>query len=191
MAMELLQQIRDAEARAEQTIVQTRQKAAEKIAQAHKLIAEKLEKLRKGRSERITQAVDQAKGQAQQQAKKISQNGKKYAQQMLQTAQGQIAAAVDLDVGIGFQEDGNPLYCDGNKESVLAGDGGDSLGTMQINSKVHGLALEFEKNVRVGVSLLIGGYNYEDKKFVPTGMSYSGWTRALRSYNGLVSVGNN
>ncbi len=62
MAMELLQQIRDAEARAEQTIAQTRRKAAEKIAQANKLIAEKLEQLRKGRSERITQAVDQAKG---------------------------------------------------------------------------------------------------------------------------------
>ena len=98
MAMELLQQIRDAEARAEQIIAQTRQQAAAKIAQAHKIIAEKLDRLRKSRSGRIAQAVEQAKDQAQQHAKKISQDGKQSAQQMLKKAKDQIATAVDLVV---------------------------------------------------------------------------------------------
>ena len=98
MAMELLQQIRDAEARAEQIIAQTRQQAAAKIGQAHKLIAEKLDCLRKSHAGSIAQAVEQAKEKAQQQAKKISQDGKQSAQQMLKKAKEQIATAVDLVV---------------------------------------------------------------------------------------------
>ena len=52
-----------AEARAEQTFAQTSKQAAEKIAQSHNLIAEKLDQLRKSRSGRIAQAVEQAWGE--------------------------------------------------------------------------------------------------------------------------------
>ncbi|MEK6840891.1 MAG: hypothetical protein AABX79_02975, partial [Nanoarchaeota archaeon] len=109
------------------------------------------------------------------------------------------------------QENENPLYCDGNKNTVLGGDGGGSLGIMQINTKVHTNvdATDFEDNVNYGLDLLIDGYNsipfsynchmpegypsfgiiaLDSSGFPPAGtfekIPYSGWKRAIRNYNG-------
>jgi len=90
--------------------------------------------------------------------------------------------------------EGNPLYCDGNKDEVLAGDesSGSSLGIMQINTKAHpGVdAADFEENVNYGIDYLILGYNRDSKTFTCTDKSYSGWARALRNYNGWGCTGN-
>ena len=79
-------------------------------------------------------------------------------------------AMVESDIRhcIKTQENGNPLYCDGIKSSVLGGDAesGGSFGVMQINSAAHPDAFSsspnvysFEENVNYGLDHLIDGYN--------------------------------
>ncbi len=87
----------------------------------------------------------------------------------------------------------NPLYCEGDSSALISGDAFDSLGIMQINTKVHTNinVSNFEENVNYGIDLLISGYNAQSMQFTCTGASYSGWARALRNYNGLGCNGNN
>ena len=99
------------------------------------------------------------------------------------------------------QVDENPLYCNGDTNKVLGGDSGNSLGVMQINSLVHkGTDLtNFETNANYGIGLLTAGYSSTAKVYncyrasTFTGpvrdadfskVSYSGWQRSLRLYNG-------
>jgi len=89
---------------------------------------------------------------------------------------------------------GNPLYCDGDRDELIAGDGGDSLGVMQINTQVHSNVdvADFEENVNKGIDLLIQNYNpsekiyecYEQTEGDFVLVNYKGWKRALRAYNG-------
>ncbi len=84
----------------------------------------------------------------------------------------------------GPYENNNPLYCENNKAEILAGDEGTSLGIMQINKNVHGEKLNFDENVNFGINLLINNHVSSSKEYVCNGKTYSGWTRALRGYNG-------
>jgi len=84
----------------------------------------------------------------------------------------------------GPYENNNPLYCENNKAEILGGDEGASLGIMQINENVHGEKLNFEENVNFGINLLINNHASSSKEYVCNGKTYSGWTRALRGYNG-------
>lgn len=93
-------------------------------------------------------------------------------------------------------EKNNPLYCDGDANNVKAtiSPKEDSLGVMQINTKVHNVKAEFFKdNVEYALkNVLIEGYNnYKNGRiFTPTGKEYSGWQAALRAYNGWGENGN-
>ena len=98
MAMELLQQIREAEREAEQIAARARQNGADRVFEAHKAAADKLDVLRKSRSGRISESVEQARGRAQAQAEKIRQEGKASAEALVGGAEKQTAAAVDLVV---------------------------------------------------------------------------------------------
>jgi len=90
-----------------------------------------------------------------------------------------------------FQEDGDPLYCENNFGETLAGDGGDSLGTMQINTAEHQInAVDFETNIRSGVQILVDGYDSDSRTYICNSESYSGWRRALRQYNGWPTTDN-
>jgi hypothetical protein len=102
-----------------------------------------------------------------------------------------------------------PLYCDYIPVFVLSvdSDSGDSFGIMQINKAKHPVAFPsvygFEDNVNYGLDLLIDGYNSKSlnyRCYMPGGyratvplanakdffstVSYSGWKRAIRNYNG-------
>lgn len=106
----------------------------------------------------------------------------------LKTFECLVLAVANVESGIrqciNFQENGNPLYCDGNRQEVLGGDEDLSLGVMQINSKAHGEKLFFEDNVRTGVNLLIQGQASTPREYVCNSKTYRGWQRALRQYNG-------
>jgi len=98
------------------------------------------------------------------------------------------------------QKDGNPLYCDGKSDGLLKGDEGSSFGVMQINKDNHGEKTLFEENVRYGINYLANNYNPGEKiyncyrpqaydgRVVKASdfekRAYSGWKRALRTYNG-------
>lgn len=112
------------------------------------------------------------------------------------------------------QENGNPLYCEGDYTQTVHGDNFGSVGTMEINIAfknnagqlighcgTYGLSSnleeckkqlsDFETNVNVGLNILINGYSPNSTPFKCTGESYSGWGRALRNYNGWGCTGNN
>ncbi|MEK9207188.1 MAG: M15 family metallopeptidase, partial [Patescibacteria group bacterium] len=110
----------------------------------------------------------------------------------------------------------NPLYCDGVETSVIGGDAdsGGSFGIMQINKAQHPAAFPdvygFEYNVNYGLDHLINNYNSKPFEYEcyrtqnqgiylsgsnPIGgefskVSYSGWKRAIRGYNGWNSEPN-
>lgn len=106
------------------------------------------------------------------------------------------------------QENEDPLYCEGNKNIILGGDEGESLGIMQINIIAHpetanSIVADFEENVNFGINLLINGHSRSEKIYNcyrPSGygsvvresdfvkVPYSGWQHALRNYNGWNSV---
>jgi hypothetical protein len=89
---------------------------------------------------------------------------------------------------------GNPLYCEGDSTQLITGDEFDSLGIMQINIDAHPnvSVADFAENVRYGINLLIDNYNtleklyscYENEYGESELISYTGWQRALRAYNG-------
>ncbi len=83
-------------------------------------------------------------------------------------------------------KEGDCLYCDGKENEVLAGDSRVSKGVMQINTKEHSSINpnNFEKSVEFGINLLIDSYNSGSKVYSCNNKDYSGWKRALRSYNG-------
>jgi hypothetical protein len=108
---------------------------------------------------------------------------------------------------VNFQQDENPLYCQGNPSQTMSNeDGESSFGIMEINTqegKGHcgetkgGISLssnlatcrtqlsDLDTNIKFGLNLLIGGNVQESKAFTcVSGKSYSGWKRALRNYNG-------
>ncbi|MBU2504133.1 MAG: hypothetical protein KJ879_03740, partial [Nanoarchaeota archaeon] len=105
-----------------------------------------------------------------------------------------------LEIGTRFMENGNPLYCDGNVGTILYGDEGKSLGVMQVNKDHHGVRSGFVDNANTGVAILTKGYNSESKSYSCSkqspgntlwndgtdfvSVSYEGWERALRNYNG-------
>ena len=112
------------------------------------------------------------------------------------------------------QENGNPLYCEGDYTKTVHGDNFGSVGTMEINIAfknnagqlighcgTYGLSSnleeckkqlsDFETNINVGLNVLINGYNSNSKTFTCTNKQYSGWTYALRNYNGWGCTGNN
>ena len=90
--------------------------------------------------------------------------------------------------------EGNPLYCEGNIDELITGDEFNSLGIMQINIQAHPDVdvADFEENVGYGINLLINNYNssekiyscYENEYGESELISYTGWQRALRAYNG-------
>jgi len=97
------------------------------------------------------------------------------------------------------EEDGNPLYCNGDDSQIIGGDAtesGDAVskGIMQINTGVHKNVdvANFETNVNYALDLLINNYNsgsrtfrchpQADNNFVSIG--YTGWNVSLRNYNG-------
>jgi len=110
-------------------------------------------------------------------------------------------------IGNGFQQNGNPLYCEGNPSQVIHGAGTD-FGMMQINTGIHKIDSTevdtLEENVKFGLNLLINYYNSEpmvyscynpvsgarirESDFVS--VEYSGWKRSLRRYNGWNSPSN-
>ena len=83
---------------------------------------------------------------------------------------------------------GNPLYCDGNKEKVkrLSTSDEDSLGILQVNTKVHDVnAEDFEEGIVYAVQkILIPNYDKSEKYYGCKSVNYNGWERALRNYNG-------
>ncbi len=92
----------------------------------------------------------------------------------------------------------DPLYCEEDIKEVISGDEDKSLGIMQINKDVHGEKVLFEENVKYGINLLIDNYDSSERVYscyrqIKWGVvresdfvnkAYSGWKRALRSYNG-------
>ena len=84
----------------------------------------------------------------------------------------------------------DPLYCEGDIDELISGDGGSSLGVMEINKDVHGEKLLFEENVNYGIDLLINNHASASREYVCNGKTYRGWTRALRSYNGWPETDN-
>jgi len=103
------------------------------------------------------------------------------------------------------QTGNNPLYCNGDSSNVIGGDSGNSVGVMQINLGKHSdavpVAYTFDSNVNYALNMLINGYNPASLNYYcyrPAAlknspinpatdfetMSYSGWQRALRNYNG-------
>lgn len=111
-----------------------------------------------------------------------------------------------LTLGIAMQEsslrfckptskDKDPFYCETDKEKVLSGDDGKSIGTMQVNVNAHAgkYPLEemysFKGNILAGVDILVGKYdaakkNINGRTYECNGKIYSGWTLAIRYYNG-------
>lgn len=109
-------------------------------------------------------------------------------------------------IGVGYQKDSNPLYCDGNSSLVLGGDAtsGGSFGVMQINADAHPDAFPeaytFSENVDYSLNHLFAGYQTGDRVYncyrpaalvdsvVRPGdfesVTYSGWKAAIRNYNG-------
>jgi len=83
-------------------------------------------------------------------------------------------------------------YCDQDRENVLKGDIGDSIGSMQLSFNIHSSAMaaqglnifDSDDNIDYGINYLID--NHEDKiKYYACGQkNYGGWNRALRFYNG-------
>ena len=82
----------------------------------------------------------------------------------------------------------NPLYCDGNKEKAkrLNTDDEDSLGILQVNTKVHDVDSEnFEKGIVYAVQkILIPSYDKNEKYYGCKNANYRGGERAIRNYNG-------
>ena len=78
-----------------------------------------------------------------------------------------------------------PIYCDNNKDEVILGDEGISVGVMQINTNVHGPdkvnAYIFNENVKYGTNYLILQYG----RCSDANDGTSNWEQALNSYNGL------
>ena len=80
-------------------------------------------------------------------------------------------------------------YCENQGlDSLLKGSGSD-YGVMQINTDVHEGIVDsvdnLEAHVRYAVEdVLVKGYSDESKEYTCADTSYSGWERALRSYNG-------
>ncbi len=81
---------------------------------------------------------------------------------------------------------------DGDKTQIILGDGGKSIGIMQINLEVHPSmsedAYSFDKNVRYAAEYLIKNYDPSSKFYNCAnggkGATYTGWKNAIRSYNG-------
>ena len=81
----------------------------------------------------------------------------------------------------------DPLYCKNglDKDSIVKGDGGDSIGIMQINIPNHGEDYySFEDNVKKGADYLIERYNY-----CKNNQNIANWKAAVSSYNGRGCVG--
>ena len=91
-----------------------------------------------------------------------------------------------------LHENGNPIYCEGEKaKTIQSGDTdpqGNSLswGVMQIYKSKHPTSTpeNFEDSIKYGANLLAGNYNAEEKYYGCKTESYLGWKRALRYYNG-------
>ena len=87
----------------------------------------------------------------------------------------------------------NYLYCDGNSNTVIKGDNGNSIGVMQINIpnnpkySTSDMA-SLDKNVNAAIDILMSGYPSSSPSQVlldsGTKNSYIGWTVALKKYNG-------
>ncbi len=97
-----------------------------------------------------------------------------------------------------YQQNGNPLYCEGNPGQVLGGDStqGGSFGAMQVNKAAQSNAFtssnpnnayNFNYNVNYALNLLAGDYTTIPRTYVCNSKTYSGWEAALRSYNGWTS----
>ena len=87
--------------------------------------------------------------------------------------------------------EGNPLYCEGDRDELITGDEFNSLGIMQINIQAHPdvNVADFEENVNYGTNLLIENYNNygsESRLYDCNGRQYTGWRSALRYYNGWI-----
>lgn len=95
------------------------------------------------------------------------------------------------------QVNNDPLYCQGDINNLIGGDASTSgaaksLGIMQINTEKHADAnvAYFDANVNYGLDLLISNSNLASRTYICNGRTYSGWTRALRQYNGWPTTDN-
>ncbi|MBU0959184.1 MAG: hypothetical protein KKB31_04525, partial [Nanoarchaeota archaeon] len=82
--------------------------------------------------------------------------------------------------------EGNPLYCDGKGEDTLPSGDGLSYGVMQIAPRWHPDVdvFVFEENAKEGIEFLASLYRDTEKYYACKDETYSGWTWALRGYNG-------
>lgn len=84
-------------------------------------------------------------------------------------------------------------YCDQEKDNILKGDKGDSIGAMQLSFNTHNSAMTIkgldifnsEDNIEYGINYLIDNYDSSKVKYYQcANENYGGWKRALRFYNG-------
>jgi uncharacterized protein YhfF len=78
-------------------------------------------------------------------------------------------------------------YCDGDINSVVTGDDGNSVGVMQLSKTYFDEfnSVNVEWNIREGIKKLVSDYEKDTIRYYSCkNINYAGWNRALRYYNG-------
>lgn len=85
------------------------------------------------------------------------------------------------------QDEGNPLYCDGDPRTVAGSLDGLSYGVMQVSPRSHPNVdvYDFDESVRYAINYLVSLYEESESRAYGCNLkTYFGLTWALRAYNG-------